>query len=132
MEKQPGKFIAFRSVLEVVRVKPGEINTIGGKEVIRLRNSVLPLARLSHVFDVRKQGNEAEWIYVIVIGLAEQRLGIVVDSLIGQREVVIKSLGEYLGNIAGVAGSTILGDGKVIMILDVGQFIHLHRLQAAA
>ncbi len=124
--------IPLSSVLEVVRVKPGEINTIGGKEVIRLRNSVLPLARLSHVFDVRKQGNEAEWIYVIVIGLAEQRLGIVVDSLIGQREVVIKSLGEYLGNIAGVAGSTILGDGKVIMILDVGQFIHLHRLQAAA
>ncbi|MBI5472715.1 MAG: chemotaxis protein CheA [Ignavibacteriae bacterium] len=124
--------IPLSSVIEVVRVKHHEISTIHGKEVIRLRNIVLPLARLSNVFDVRKGGEEADWIYVIVIGLAEQRLGIVVDSLIGQREVVIKSLGEYLGNISGVAGSTILGDGKVIMILDVAQFIHLHRMQEAA
>ena len=63
---------------------------------------------------------------MVVIGLAQQRLGIVVDSLLGQKEVVIKSLGTYLGTVPGIAGSTILGDGRVIMIIDVGELIHLY------
>jgi len=62
----------------------------------------------------------------VVIGLAQQRVGIVVDTMLGQKEVVIKSLGAYLGTVAGIAGSTILGDGRVIMIIDVGELMKLY------
>ncbi len=117
--------IPLNSVLEVVRVRKEEINTINGFEVIRLRDTVLPLARLNQIFSVDRQEKEDAWQYIVVVGLAEERLGIMVDSLLGQREVVIKSLGDYLGSIQGIAGSTILGDGKVIMIIDVGQFLTL-------
>jgi two-component system chemotaxis sensor kinase CheA len=60
---------------------------------------------------------------VVVVGLADKRLGLVVDELLGQKEIVIKSLGEYLGHIRGMSGSTILGDGRVIMILDIEELI---------
>ncbi len=117
--------IPLNSVLEVVRVRKEEIETIHGYEVIRLRDTVLPLARMGQIFSVDFQVKMNEWQYIVVVGLAEERLGIAVDSLLGQREVVIKSLGDYLGTIAGIAGSTILGDGKVIMIIDVGQFMQM-------
>jgi two-component system chemotaxis sensor kinase CheA len=117
--------IPLDSVLEVVRVGENEISTINGREVIRLRNTVLPLARLGHVLNAGGNGNHTEARYIVVVGLAEKRLGIVVDSLLGQKEVVIKSIGEYLGNIRGIAGSTILGDGRVIMIIDVGELMKL-------
>ena len=115
--------IPLNSVLEVVRVRKEDIKTVHGYEVISLRNTVLPLARLGQIFTVDRSVQQADWLYIVVVGLAEERLGIIVDSLLGQREVVIKSLGDYLGTIEGIAGSTILGDGKVIMILDVGQFM---------
>jgi len=74
----------------------------------------------------RSAGDEARrWHYVVVIAWAEQRLGIIVDSLLGQREVVIKSLGDYLNNIPGIAGSTILGDGRTILIIDAGKFMQM-------
>jgi two-component system chemotaxis sensor kinase CheA len=63
--------------------------------------------------------------YVVVVGWAEKRIGLLVDSLQGQKEVVIKALGNYLGDVPGIAGSTILGDGSVILVIDVGQFIEL-------
>lgn len=117
--------IPLASVVEVVRVRQSEVSTIAGREVIRLRETVLPLARIEEVFGTVQEERESEWIYIVVIGVAERRVGIVVDSLLGQREVVIKSLGGYLGSVRGIAGSTILGDGRVIMILDVGQFLSL-------
>jgi two-component system chemotaxis sensor kinase CheA len=119
--------IPLSSVLEVVRVRKSEIETIHGFEVIRLRDTVLPLAQLNQIFSVNQKMRDDQWQYIVVIGLAEERLGIMVDSLLGQREVVIKSLGDYLGAIPGIAGSTILGDGKVIMIIDVGQFMALSK-----
>ena len=117
--------IPLDSVLEVVRVGQNEISTINKREVIRLRNTVLPLARLGKVLKTGGNGKQAEASYIVVVGLAEQRLGIIVDSLLGQKEVVIKNIGEYLGNIRGIAGSTILGDGRVIMIIDVGELMKL-------
>lgn len=117
--------IPLASVLEVVRVQASEISTINGKEVIRLRDTVLSLVHIDVVFGRERSVERPAWMYIVVIGLGERRLGIVVDSLLGQREVVIKSLGEYLGTIPGIAGSTILGDGRVIMIIDVGQFMAL-------
>ena len=61
---------------------------------------------------------------MVVVGLAEKRFGIKVDELLGQKEVVIKSLGSYLGNINGIAGSTIMGDGTVVMIIDISELIN--------
>lgn len=118
--------VPLESVLEVVRIQHNDIKTIAGHEAVRLRNTVLPLARLDRVMGTVDNGTgQDEWIYIVVVGLAQQRLGIVVDSMLGQKEVVIKSLGEYLGTVPGIAGSTILGDGRVIMIIDVGELMKL-------
>lgn len=117
--------IPLNSVLEVVRVKAEEIETIRGREVIRLRNGILPLVRVSSVFHMPANGLHRKWHYIVVLGLAEHRVGLVVDSLLGQKEIVIKSVGSILGSVPGIAGSTILGDGRVIMILDVPTFMKL-------
>ncbi|HTY09834.1 MAG TPA: chemotaxis protein CheA [Bacteroidota bacterium] len=117
--------IPLDSVREVVRVNKKEIATISGSEVIRLRDSVLPLAHLSRVLGSGSDQGCAEWMYIVVVGVGEKNLGIVVDSLLGQKEVVIKTIGEYLGNVRGIAGSTILGDGRVIMIIDIGELMKL-------
>jgi two-component system chemotaxis sensor kinase CheA len=117
--------LPLESVLEVIRTQRKDIGTISGREVVRLRNSVLPLVRLNRVMGTGSNGHSGEWLYVVVVGLAQQRLGLIVDSLLGQKEVVIKSLGGYLGTLPGIAGSTILGDGRVIMIVDVGELMKL-------
>ncbi len=117
--------IPLNSVIEVVRIEKSNIQTIRGKEVIKLRDTILPLAWLSSVFNIPLNGTKRDWIYIVVIGLAEKRIGVVVDTLLGQKEVVIKSLGSYLGTVPGIAGSTILGDGRVIMILDIAPFMKL-------
>ena len=117
--------IPLSTVIEVVRITPDEIDTINGKEVIRIRDSVLPLVRIDNIFNIPGETRESGRVYVVVIGLAETRVGIVADSLLGQKEVVIKSLGGYLGNVEGIAGSTILGDGTVKMIIDIGELIKL-------
>ncbi len=117
--------IPLSAVLEVVRVRDDEISTVNGMEVVRLRDSVLPIARIGRILGGGNHTAAAEWTYIVVVGLAAQRLGIVVDSMLGQKEVVIKSLGGYLGTVEGIAGSTILGDGQVIMIVDVGELMRL-------
>ena len=117
--------VPLEAVLEVVRIQAKDIGTISGREVVRLRNTVLPLARLNRLMGTASNGHAGEWMYIVVVGLAQQRLGVIVDSLLGQKEVVIKSLGSYLGTLPGIAGSTILGDGRVIMIIDVGELMKL-------
>lgn len=111
--------IPLSSVLETVRISQDEIYTVDGKSVLRLRDEVLPLVHMSSIFDVRNDFGSAKEIYVVIIGLAEQKIGMIVDCLIGQEEVVIKSLGEYLKNIQGIAGATVRGDGKITLIVDV-------------
>jgi len=116
--------IPLNSVIEVVKVANDEIYTINHNEVIRIRESVLPLIRIDKLlYSSSGEVNQNIWQYVVIVGIAEKRFGIRVDALVGQKEVVIKSLGNYLGNINGIAGSTIMGDGKVVMILDVGELI---------
>lgn len=117
--------IPLESVVEVVRIRQQDITTINSREVIRMRDSVVPLARIAEIFDVQTTERKSEWMYVVVVGVAERRLGMVVDSLIGQKEIVVKSLGPYLGDVPGVAGSTILGDGRAIIIIDIRQFMKL-------
>ena len=116
--------IPLNSIIEVVRVHLDNINTISGREVIRMRDSVIPLLGIDELLNRDSYREDKVWQYVVVVGIAEKRFGIKVDHLIGQKEIVIKSLGTYLGTIEGIAGSTILGDGTVIMILDIGELIH--------
>ncbi len=122
--------IPLDSVIEVVRVGNNEIDLVGGNEVIRLRNTVLPLTRLSSVLGSINGTSNNQWKYIVVIGVAERRLGIIVDALLGQKEVVIKSISESLGEVRGIAGSTILGDGRVIMIVDVAELIRFQKSAA--
>lgn len=109
--------IPLVSVVETVRVNESEVHNFEGREVLKLRDGVLSLIRLDETFDV--EGSFNEDIYVVVVALAEKRIGLVVDRLVGQEEIVIKSLGEYLGGSMGIAGATIMGDGRVRLILDV-------------
>ncbi|CAD7286217.1 hybrid sensor histidine kinase/response regulator [Campylobacter suis] len=117
--------IPLASVLETVRVPIDDIYTIDGKNVLRLRDEVLSLVRLSDVFGVKKVFDGGDHTYVVIIGVAEAKLGIIVDTLVGQEEVVIKSMGDYLQNIPGIAGATIRGDGRVTLIIDVGAMMEM-------
>ena len=110
--------IPLAAVLETLRVEEKEFHTIGGQEVLKLRDSVLPLMRLQKVFNVSDSERSRVACYVVVVGVAEKRVGLVVSRLLGQQEVAIKSLGKYLANLPGIAGSTILGDGRVTLIID--------------
>lgn len=117
--------IPLSSVIEVLRVERKEIKHVNQREVMNKRDSVLPLMNIGGVlYSGKPSEQDDEWQYVVVVGVAEQKFGIKVDSLIGQGEIVIKSLGNYLGNINGIAGSTIMGDGRVVMILDLAELIH--------
>ena len=117
--------IPLASVKETVRVPVDHIYTIEGKNVLRLRDEVLSLVRLSDLFGVKQIFESGDQTYVVVINVADSKLGIIVDSLIGQEEIVIKSLGNYLQNIRGIAGGTIRGDGKVTLIVDVGMIMDM-------
>ena len=117
--------IPLASVLETVRISIDEIYTVEGKNVLRLRNEILSLVRLSDMFGVEQVFETGEHVYVVIIGLAESKLGIIVDGLVGQEEIVIKSMGDYLQGIEGIAGATIRGDGGVTLITDVAAMMKL-------
>jgi len=117
--------IPLESVLEVVKANKNDLATVNAREVVRLRDSILPLARLADVLCDGRNASATDSMYIVVVGFAGQRLGLIIDSLLGQKEIVIKSIGEYLGTIKGIAGSTILGDGHVIMIIDIGELMKL-------
>ncbi|PAF41979.1 chemotaxis protein CheW [Helicobacter sp. 11S03491-1] len=117
--------IPLSSVLETVRVTQDEIYTVDGKSVLRLRDEVLSLVRLADIFKVNSVLEPTKEVYVVIIGLADQKIGVIVDYLIGQEEVVIKSLGYYLKNTPGIAGATVRGDGKITLIMDVAAMMEM-------
>ncbi|GAA9499637.1 chemotaxis histidine kinase/response regulator CheAY2 [Helicobacter pylori] len=117
--------IPLSSVLETVRISQDEIYTVDGKSVLRLRDEVLSLVRLSDIFKVDAILESNSDVYVVIIGLADQKIGVIVNYLIGQEEVVIKSLGYYLKNTRGIAGATVRGDGKITLIVDVGAMMDM-------
>jgi two-component system chemotaxis sensor kinase CheA len=122
--------IPLASVLETVKLNRRNVCQINRREVIRLRDTVLPILSLREVlFDVSSSCGESKDMegYVVVVGLAEQRLGMIVDELLGQEEVVIKSMGDYLGNTPGIAGATIMGDGRIRLIIDIAGLINMIR-----
>lgn len=117
--------IPLSSVLEVARIEDDQIYSINQKEVIKLRDSVIPIIDLSKILYQKSNGQNVNWHYIVIVGLAEKKYGIKVDSLLGLKEIVIKNLGTYLGNIKGIAGSTILENGSVVMIVDLSELLKL-------
>jgi two-component system chemotaxis sensor kinase CheA len=119
--------IPLASVLETVRISKDEIYTVEGKSVMRLRNDVLSIVHIGDIFEVERILDSNEYAYVVVLGLGTSKLGLIVDTLVGQEEIVIKSLGDYLKGIEGIAGATIRGDGGVTLIVDVVALMQMAR-----
>mgnify|MGYP000884156199 CR=1 FL=1 len=115
--------IPLSSVDETTMISKSDLKTVQSQEVILLRGKVLPLVKARNLLEFTGNGNHDDTMYVVIVHKGEKQLGIVVDSLIGQQEIVIKSLGKLLTGIPGVAGATILGDGAVSLILDVGTLV---------
>ena len=115
--------IPLSAIIETLRVRKEEFHTIGGIKILSQRYSTLPLLNLAQAFGITSEIKEREYFYVVVVGVAEKRLGLLVTRLLGQQEVAIKSLGAYLADIPGIAGSTIMGDGKVALIVDPAKLI---------
>ncbi len=117
--------IPLAAVLETLKVETSSFHQVGGQEVLKLRDSVLPLLRLQKLFGVKESESSVEQSYVVIIGVAEKRIGLIVSRLLGQQEVAIKSLGKYLAKAPGIAGSTIMGDGRVALIVDPAGIIDM-------
>ena len=116
--------IPIASVIESVRVKKSEINTIDNYEVLNVRNEVISVLRLSRLFNI-KTNEEGEYCFVVIVGSQEKKIGIMVDNLIGEEDVVIKPLRDQFTQSPGIAGASILGDGSVSLIIDVTQLLEL-------
>jgi two-component system chemotaxis sensor kinase CheA len=114
--------IPLNGVLEIVTVDPGELRTIEQREVLSLRGATLPLVRLSRFFETPGDP-PAGPLHVVVVGLAQERLGMAVDALVGQQDVVVKPLGRALAGVRGIAGATDLGNRRTVLVLDVGAVI---------
>ncbi|NLM14033.1 MAG: chemotaxis protein CheA [Epulopiscium sp.] len=114
--------IPLNTIQNIEDVKVSDIQYVQKQEVIVLRNQVIPIVRLDKVLDVQ-QSNQTDVITVVIVKKGEKQAGFVVDGLIGQQEIVIKSLGKYLSGIRMIAGATILGDGEVALILDINTLV---------
>lgn len=112
--------VPLSAVEESVKVKEAEIHMINNRETVRLRGRVLPVVRLGGFFGLN--GGRKKTFYLVVVGKAEKRVAIAVEKLGGQQEIVIKPLDDMLGKSKGIAGASILGDGKIVLILDVMAF----------
>ena len=116
--------IPITSVIESHRVRQDEINTIDNYEVLNVRNEVISILRLDRLFNI-KQTEEKEHYFIVIVGSADKKIGVMVDSLIGEEDVVIKPLRDQFTKSPGVAGASILGDGSVSLIIDVSQLLEL-------
>lgn len=111
--------IALGSIANIESIPVNEIKYVQAQEVIHLRGAVIPLIRLDQVLDMEEKQEEPENLTVVIVKKGDSLAGLVVDNLIGQQEIVIKSLGKYINNNKIISGATILGDGEVALILDV-------------
>jgi two-component system chemotaxis sensor kinase CheA len=111
--------IPLSSVDETTMITGADIKMVQNQEVIMLRGNILPLFRLAAILEVPKQSDIGDEMYVVVVRRGDQQIGLVVDALIGQQEIVIKSLGKLLNGIPGIAGAIVAGDGNVRLILDI-------------
>lgn len=115
--------ISLGSIQTIEDINPSEIKLVGNSEVINLRGSVIPLIRLSKELDIESLKTPEDNLIVVIVKKGEKLAGLVVDELMGQQEIVIKSLGKYINKCKIISGATILGDGEVALILDANALI---------
>ena len=117
--------IPIASVIESHRVKHSEIRTIDNYEVLNVRDEVISILRLNRLFGIKTESNEDDVSFVVIVGSADKKIGVMVDALIGEEDVVIKPLHDQYTITPGIAGASILGDGSVSLIIDVSQLLDL-------
>lgn len=117
--------IPLTTVEETLRVFRDEISEIEGVNVIHLRESTMPIFQLAKIYNIDRQGQDEDKMFVVVVSTGTQELGLVVDELLGQEEVVIKPLADYLRVESGFGGATILGDGGISLILDIPELVKI-------
>ncbi len=122
--------LPLASVLEIIAIAPPDLCTVEGKEMVRIRGSTLPVLRLDRVFKHRMGAvskvvdDDGEGLgFAAVVGLAQHRVALLIDDVVGQQDIVIKSLGAYLAGVKGIAGATHLGDHETILVLDVAALV---------
>jgi len=115
--------ISLGSIQTIEDINPNEIKLVQNREVIHLRGTVIPIIRLSNELDIESTKQDDENMVVVIVKKGERLAGLVVDELIGQQEIVIKSLGKYISKCKIISGATILGDGEVALILDANALI---------
>ncbi|MBQ7775000.1 MAG: chemotaxis protein CheA [Lachnospiraceae bacterium] len=115
--------ISLGSIQTIEDIAPNEIKLVQNKEVIHLRGTVIPLVRLSNVLDIESKKSSDENMVVVIVKKGDKQAGLVIDELLGQQEIVIKSLGKYIKQCKFISGATILGDGEVALILDANALL---------
>ncbi|MCL6571017.1 MAG: chemotaxis protein CheA [Bacillus sp. (in: Bacteria)] len=117
--------IPFSSIVEITTASEDDVSTLHGQKVIQFRGIVVPLIYLTDVFHVPplELAIDKKELYIVIVRKGNKTVGVVVDSVLGQQEVVLKSLGGYLTNLFAISGATILGNGEVALIIDTNQFI---------
>ncbi len=126
--------IPLSSISETLFIEKSEIKTVNKQSVYKLRDIILPLVELRNLFNVTSEKKKTDentliddnHIYIVVLSIGEKKLGLIVDDLVGQEEIVIKSMGDFLSDIKGISGATITGDGKVVLIIDVQNLMLLN------
>jgi len=118
--------IPLESVIEIIKVNTKDIYHIDGGETIKLRGHALSIIDLRDTIMLKKMNNNgADTKTIVVVSSGDEQLGIVLDSLIGEQEIVIKSLSEHFTNVKGIVGASVLGDGRISLILDIQMIINL-------
>ena len=115
--------IPLGNIQTIEAVEYSDIKYVQSNEVINLRGNVIPIIRMNEVLDVEPLEEKPDSLTVVIISKGEKMVGLVVDNLIGQQEIVIKPLGKYININKIISGATILGDGEVALILDVNTLV---------
>jgi two-component system chemotaxis sensor kinase CheA len=115
--------ISLGNIQTIEDIHPSEIKSVQSKEVINLRGTVIPLIRLNEVLDIESKKSPDENLVVVIVKKGDKLAGLVIDELLGQLEIVIKSLGKYINKCKIISGATILGDGEIALILDANALI---------
>ena len=111
--------IPLMNIRETVKVSASEIKPVKDMEVIRLRDEIIPILRLNRELGIKGADSEDDQLSVVIVEGRAKSLGLVVDKVIAEQDVVVKPLGAFLKRVRGITGATILGDGRVVLILDV-------------
>ncbi len=120
--------VPLSSVIESFQAQPGAIKSIGGSgRVVEVRNEFMPVLELEHVLDVPRSHRDSDAAIVVVVEAEEGRVALLVDELLSQQQVVVKNLEANYRKVEGVSGATILGDGRVALILDVASMVRRSR-----